>query len=112
MKFVVTRTSSYGDKKPCKEAHLEKVFRLDFRTVPTIEEAKKYHWFEGWFSRGRNHREEKGMIVCDVECEEWVVSMIKLARLVEFVEKYGEIIISAGIYKGIMEIEIYDSYRE
>ena len=42
---------------------------------------------------------------------DWIIEINSLDELIQFSEKYGELIIT-GNYKGLKEIEIYDDYRE
>jgi len=48
MKFVVSRTtvSLQKSKKPCDEANEEALTPLDYRTVRTLEDAKKKVWYK------------------------------------------------------------------
>lgn len=98
MKFIVNRTtvSLTGSKSPCEEAREEELTPLDYRTVRTLEEAKKKIWYKDWLEGGVDHREEAGMVVCDrkVKEKQWVVDLNSLEELIDFQEKYGEIVIS------------------
>jgi len=119
MKVQVTRTSVWDDTKmPCEEARLEeKATYLDYRTAPTIEEARKESWFQDWWENGTNHREdkEKKMIVAERPSigKVWSVEINSLEELLAFYKKYGALVITEGDNLEIpMEIEIYDDYRE
>lgn len=116
MKFVVSRVSTRGsDIEPCEGAKIEKLTWLDVRTIRTIEEAKTCPWFNKWFERGVNHREENGYVVCDsiVPENEWVIELNSIEELESFVKKHGDVIISECSYKEIkIELKIYDDYIE
>lgn len=113
MKTIIQRTSGYDDdEKPCDEAVLEELTYLDYRTIATLEEAKKQYWYSSWFSNGENHREEKGMVVCDVveKKKDWV---IEFDNVFDLFKKYGPLVIERSMYKEYeFTIEIYDYYRE
>jgi hypothetical protein len=98
MKFVVSKgTVSLSDiKKPCEEAKLEELSQLDYRDVKTLEEAKSRIWYNDWIKRGENHREENGVVVCDLKdkVRQWVIDINSLEELVSFQSKYGDILIS------------------
>ncbi len=97
MKFIVNRTtvSLTGSKKPCEEAKEEALTPLDYRTVKTLEEAKKKIWYKDWLEAGVNHREEDEMVVCDKKVKEkqWVVDINSLEELIDFQGRHGEIMI-------------------
>lgn len=106
MKFIVSRTtvSLRESRKPCDEAVEEELTPLDYRTVKTLEEAKKKVWYKDWIEGGLNHREEEGMVVCDKKAKEkqWVVDIDTLEELIAFQTKYGVISISDSVpYKEV-----------
>jgi hypothetical protein len=106
MKFIVSRkrVSVTGNRKVCDEARQEDLTPLDYRTVKSLEEAKKKVWYKDWVKGGVNHREEDGMVVCDKKekSRQWVVEINSLEELLEFQGKYGSIIISNSIpYKEV-----------
>lgn len=115
MKFLVTRTSQWGDDvSPCPEARQETYTRIDERT--TNDPAKvgahlgEVDW---WYGAGRNHRVERGCIKRDIDDTGWFVELSTLDELMAFVARHGELVI--GPYYAnpdIIRIEIYDSYRE
>ena len=123
MKFIITRTSVWDFENytpPCKEAKKEvATIYYDRRTVPTLDEARKKehsHWANDWFKQGKNHREEGGLVVCDVPGEYplWTIEINSLDELIKFKEKEGNLIIGTeDDYEGYNHtIEIYDGYRE
>jgi len=62
---------------------------LDYRTIPTLEEAKEHFWYGEWFKRGTNHREdkEKNMIVCDVQEQGYTIEIASLEELAGLIDK-------------------------
>ncbi len=97
MKFIVSKKmqSISGDDRPCDEAVREELTPLDYRTVKTLEEAKKKIWYKDWLKGGVNHREENGRVVCEktVKQQQWVVEIASLDELLKFQDKYGDIIL-------------------
>ena len=118
MKFIVSRTtvSLTENRRPCDEAVEENLTPLDYRTVRSIEEARKKVWFKDWYEGGVNHRTEGGMIVCDRKTTEkhWVVDIGSLDELLAFQDKYGEIEIadSASFKEASREIRILGPRKE
>lgn len=118
MKFIVSRTSAWGDEKPpCEEAKRDSIVRVETRTLYTPEEFdKRFAQREGkWLSVGTNHRvNEKGYITRDNgTIDVWSVEFNTLEELIEFCDKYGSVVIEDYMWnKAYREIEIYDDYRE
>ncbi len=118
MKFIVYRTSSWGrDMPPCAEAKRDSIVRVETRTCLSPEEFdKRFAKQEGkWFSVGANHRvNEKGYITRDNGTwDVWSIEINSLEELVDFVNKYGEIVIGFDYNnKEYKYVEIYDDYRE
>lgn len=116
MKFIVDRTSSWHNEKPCKEAKRQSFTYLDHRTCKTLKEARESGRIPEFFESGTNHREEDGMIVRDIgKIKYYTIELNSMDELTQFIDKYGEVVISA--FNGIKEnvkykIEIYDSWRE
>ena len=81
-------------------AKKETLTYLDYRTVPTMEEAKKYSWYKEWFGGGKNHREDKnrGMIVCEVQQDEFIIEIKSLSNLVKLLESIDEVSITKCEY--------------
>ncbi len=98
MKFIIskTRMSVTENKQVCDEAVFEQLTQLDYRSVPSIEEAKKKIWYNDWIADGINHREEDGMVVSEKKekSSQWVVEFGSLEELLAFQGKYGSINIS------------------
>ena len=115
MKFIVGRTtvSLRESRRPCDEANETELTPMDYRTVKTLDEAKKKVWYKDWIEEGINHREENGMVVCDKKISEkqWVVDINSLDELLSFQSKYGEIMIteSAPYKEANKEIKILGS---
>lgn len=116
MKFKVSRTSNMdGSIKPCAGTFLEPFTRIDERTTndPKKIPAFKNSNGEEWYRDGRNHRVEKGRIKRDFDDAGWFIEIKSLEDLVKFYRVHGEIIIrSCWRNPSIIEIEIYDDYRE
>lgn len=87
MRFVVERTSSYGLKKPCKEAREEKV---------------KSYFFDSYECKNRKEKIEN----------KWVVDLNNLQEILDFVKKYQKVVIENDGWYELPVIEIYDSWRE
>lgn len=118
MEVLISRTSIWDEEeKPIDECDSKKlhVHWLDFRSVKTIEEARNMHWYNEWYKRGINHREENGFIVCDIPKSK-VMHTLKIDTIEDiqsFIKKYGIIVIKQSSYKEFdIELEIYDDYRE
>ena len=118
MKAIIRRTSILGDAKPCDEAKPAQATLQDWRTLKTLDEARKHKFLgEEWFKEGTNHREEKGMVVRDLPCQKvWAIEINSLDDLIALHLKYGDIIITGDgddEYKEYpLQLEIYDDYRE
>ena len=87
MKFKITRTTSWSgpdEKRPCDEA-----FKDKFIETHTI------------------NKDEYGA---------WFIELKTLEELISFLDKYGDfagiIIDRANCNRNVVEIEIYDDYRE
>lgn len=118
MKFIVSRASAWDNEYgPCEESKKEKIVYVDTRTFHTPEEYDyKIRDPRGkWFSVGTNHRVNKhGYIQRDMEMMEvWTIELNTLEKVMEFCDKYGDIIIGDYMlndeYKHIL---IYDDYIE
>jgi len=123
MTFVVTRTSGWNDEvPPCDEAYMKKsTWRLDVRTVNTPEKLNHKVTMENWYLVGTDHKvNSDNHIERKIEAERtfWFVDIADLSELIQFQQKYGEIIITEPwtitdiTPPGTLEIEIYDDYRE
>jgi hypothetical protein len=113
MKFIISRTSAYGNK-PLGIAIKEKLTYLDRRTL-TLENMKKNRkdLYSHFMCHGKNHRTEGTCAVRDVDQEDWTIEINSLEELIELKDKEGKLIVKGTEYKEIpYEIEIYDDYRE
>lgn len=112
-RFIVTRTSIYGNKRPCKEAKRAPYTRIDERT---FNDPAKIDWVGGleeWYGNGTNHRVTNGHIQRDFEDSAWFVEFESLDDLMAFVNRYGAVVIGEWYSNhDIRYIEIYDGYRE
>lgn len=111
MRFKVERTSRSDEMSPCPEAKKLNYIRIDERFVddPNIYGETK----ESWLSKGSNHRIENGHIKRDFRETGWFIEINLLEELVEFEDNYGPLVINKSWENpGILEIEIYDTYRE
>ena len=114
MKFKVRRTSEWGDKKPCKEAKRITLENWHTRTCTELEFNDRFSHQEGlWQDRGKNHQITKeGYITRQMEdIKAWGVEFSSLSDLVAFAKEYGELVISVSS-GDMVELEIYDDYRE
>lgn len=119
MKFIITRTSEWGDSSPCAEAKRDRVVRVESRTFRSPEEYdKKFAAREGaWLSVGTNHRIDRDGYICrDREMMDlWTIEINSIEELVALSRKYGEIIVADYYLNANDEyptLEIYDDYRE
>lgn len=115
MKFMVTRTSVWDNDKPCDGAIKEKYIRIDTRNASKPEDVPAYkNSPEWWYSEGTNHRIINGYIARDFEDEAWFIEIFTLEELIKFKDSVGSpIILNDFIFtNGVLELEIYDDYRE
>lgn len=116
MKFTITRTSTYGNNKPCEEAMPYEVTYVDMRAFKTPEEFdEKFGLRAGkWLETGTNHRKINGYIARDIGTEKcWAIEINSLEDLMALCHKYGDLVIETNMWdKETPNIEIYDDYRE
>lgn len=115
MEFMVRRTSYSMDAKPCEEAYLKTYIRIDERTVNSPSKIPAYkNWPEDWwYSKGKNHRIENGHIMRDFDDKGWFIELDTMEGLSKFHQKYGRLVIEqCWENHSILEIEIYDNWRE
>lgn len=109
-KYIVTRTSEWGNKQPCEEAKQESLIIHTWCTCKTLEESKKQEWF--WRDGTFNHIKIQGKegVRHSQICLRWTVEIDDLQA---FIEKYGECVVALSNSDDIpLSIEIYDNYRE
>jgi hypothetical protein len=110
MKYKITRTSIFGEKKPCKEAKEVSVITFTDSTASKLKDALVHSWV-----RRGNAVQKKGFVrvYSNVKKPIWIVDIPNQEALAEFVEKYGDIVIThSDTDEFPYEIEIYDDYRE
>lgn len=110
MKFKISRTSDWGENQPCEEAFKGKYIYVDERSVDDASKLKYRDAQNDWYSNGSNHRIENGHIKRDFMQDGWMIKVNSIKQLIDFVSKYGDVVISTHF--GTPEIEIYDTYRE
>lgn len=90
MKFKVSRTSIRDDRKPCEEAVKQTYTRVEVGTLGRYIQREFPNDAVGWF-----------------------VEINTLDELLHFQQKYGDIILTKDYYNPeVLELEIYDDYRE
>lgn len=114
--FIVTRTSHSSlfdsNKPPVPEAFVGTWSRTDSRTVDDPKKLPINHGTDGdWYKRGTNHRIVDGCIARDFAEPCWFVRIGDLAELLDFCDRYGEVVLSTDEDEP-PTLEIYDSYRE
>lgn len=99
MKFLIDETD-LPKLPPGVQTRKEVLTYLDYRTVPTLEEAENHHWYNDWFNRGINHREDKSrnMVVCDVPGSGFIIEVNSLEELADLITKMEGIIITKSHY--------------
>lgn len=112
MKFIISRTSVYGeDVAPHPKAYKKLSLYRDERGFDSPYKIPAFKGTEGdWYEKGINHRVENGHIVRDFPEEFWFINIDSLQELLDFVDDNGEVILGQRNYH--YSIEIYDDYRE
>ena len=113
MIFTVRRVSQFDDtQKPCEEAFRGVLLSVDIRTISDPSEFNDKTLEKNWYKEGTNHRLINGCIARDMGMEEvWLIEFENLEQLLEFKEKYDDIIIRTSyIDNKTHEILIYDDY--
>ena len=113
MEFMITRASDWDNVKPCNEAYQKNYMRKDIRTLKSFEEYDN-RFRDNFLDTGINHKiNDDGYIEREFEDEGWFVKIDTLEELLEFTNKYGEIVFGKAYDNDEMNrIEIYDDYRE
>ena len=119
MKFKVSKTSIWDDEiSPCEDVTKKRYTRFEIRTLGNYEEFdKRFGAREGnWLSKGINHCiNNKGYVQREIlnGSVGWFLEISTLDELLKFKSKYGQIIIKeCWDNPNIIELEIYDDYRE
>jgi hypothetical protein len=113
MRYMISRTR--GGEPPCDGAFRAAYVRVDERGTDAPDKIPYYVGKDSawWFSEGRNHRVEDGHIKRNFDDEAWFVEIEDLAALQAFIGDQGQIVMGpAWRAPSIIEIEIYDDYRE
>ena len=113
MEFMITRASDWANVKPCDEAYAKNYMRKDIRTLKSFEEYDN-RFRDNFLDTGINHKiNDDGYIEREFEDEGWFVEIDTLEELLEFTNKYGDIVFGKTYRNYEMNgIEIYDDYRE
>lgn len=108
MKFIINE--EYDTIAKLDNETLEELTYLDVRNV-SLEKAKTKKWYQEWYDKGINHREENGQAVCDwkTKYKARVINIDSLEELIQLQEKLGEIII--GNYVNYLEVKKAISLR-
>ena len=113
MEFMITRASDWANVKPCNEAYAKNYMRKDIRTLKSFEEYDN-RFRDNFLDTGINHKiNDDGYIEREFEDKGWFIKIDTLEELLEFTNKYGEIVFGKAYDNDEMNrIEIYDDYRE
>ena len=114
-RYIVTRTSLWDDMAACDGLTREVVAIANRRTIKTeAEHSERFPNEPPWRSIGHSHGtwkdgSDKG-IVRYIDEHRWIYE----GDLADFINKHGRCVVSpAGDQNDdLMEIEIYDRYRE
>ncbi|HPP11079.1 MAG TPA: hypothetical protein PLK41_08840 [Defluviitoga tunisiensis] len=104
MKFVIKTFSGSSPTLYFPELNLEKekLTYHDWRYARSLEEAKEKVWFDSWYRRGINHREENGKVICELKhkVEEYVIEINSIEDLIHLINrsKYDIMIRNDGDY--------------
>lgn len=111
MKYICERTSAYKEK-PCDEAKEEVITEYDCRTAPKEEMAKIFKNKD--FSEYENFTFADGSAGCrkKLQCDAYTIEIDNLEQLMDFIKKYGEIVVYQSHDYDLPVIEIYDTWRE
>mgnify|MGYP007109921183 CR=1 FL=1 len=121
MKFMITRTSNYGDEeRPCDDSRLtfEKYDYVEVRTCTEDEFNKRFSHEGAWRSKGIKHTTcNNGMYIQRTfpkKMNGWFIEFDTLEEFIEFKKKIAyELVVRNGLFnRNILCIEIYDTYRE
>ena len=113
MEFMITRASCWDNVKPCNEAYAKNYMWKDIRTLKSFEEYDN-RFRDNFLDTGINHKiNDDGYIEREFEDEGWFIKIDTLEELLEFTNKYGDIVFGKTYRNYEMNgIEIYDDYRE
>lgn len=113
MEYLVSRTSFWMDEKPADECYWKEYISFDVRTFDSFDkyDAK---FKDNFKDRGFDHCiNDRGYIQRSFNREGWFINIDTIEELNNFIEEKGSVVIETHhANENILEIEIYDSYRE
>jgi len=115
MKFIISRTSEWGDDSPHNNAKKEFVEHWRTRTCSEDEFNKIFSSREGlWRNKGKDHTvTEKGYIKRrESDVEVWIIEINTLEELIKLSSENQIIVGPISEMHNLPTIEIYDDYRE
>lgn len=118
MEFRVTRTSLWGDKKPCEGVVFKKYDRIERREKTEEEYDRRARGWGSlpWRQEGSDHIIGDGYIQRTFKkgASGWFIKLNSLKALMEFIESVENEVVIYEDYMNpnIKVIEIYDDYRE
>lgn len=116
MKFIISKTSEW-DGQPHERAVKETFKRYDVRSFKSEEEHDERLRYP-WRSEGTEHQMFEGGICRRLDDQElWTITFKDANDLLSFIEEVGRVVIEPswhlrGPQEQLLEIEIYDSWRE
>lgn len=115
MIYTVSRTSLWGDEKPCEEAVKRSFENWDIRACSEEQYDREHDAHQAWRSDGKNHKiTDEGYIARQFDdVVDWSVEINNLEELNSFIVKHGSVVISKNVFMcNVFDIEIYDDARE
>ena len=113
MEYLVSRTSFWNDEKPAKGCYKEEYITHDVRTLDSFE---KYDmkFRDNFKDIGFDHCiNDRGYIQRSFNREGWFINIDTIEELNNFIEEHSSVVIETHhANENILEIEIYDGYRE
>lgn len=107
MQFIVSRSSQYGDARPCDEARQARVVGHTYWTFKSVAEASKKYPDKTF------EKTPGGVRTVGKRESAWVVDIDTIDDLMKFTSKHGSVVIQPWSHNHeLTEIEIYDDYRE
>lgn len=115
MKFIISRTSNYGESSPHPKAKQEKCEHWHTRTCTEEVFNERFSHREGlWRSKGTDHTITKEGWITRREDDQlqWVIKINSLKELISLSEECKIIVSGIDETYNLPGIEIYDDYRE
>lgn len=113
MEYLVSRTSFLNDEKPADKCYRKEYITHDVRTLDSFE---KYDmkFRDNFKDIGFDHCiNDRGYIQRSFNRECWFINIDTIEELNNFIEEHGNVFIEAHhANEKILEIKIYDGYRE